>query len=116
MTAPSEVKPPEENVVQSLLFGSLLGAVIGGLVILVIPGIGWVSGAGTVFEVLGGVALGAAAGGMMAAFAGLILAQSRARRIATELHKGHVVVAVKTANRTHEAQTVLRRHGGMPAR
>src|SRR5437764_12931126 len=65
---PREMHEPEENAISGFLRGGSVGAVVGAIVILVIPGIGAVAGQGAWFEVLGGAILGAVACGLMVAF------------------------------------------------
>src|SRR5688500_4456603 len=57
---PANLKVPEANARNGLVGGAVLGAIIGLVVIAVIPGIGWVSGGGRAFEIVGGIILGAA--------------------------------------------------------
>src|SRR6266542_2096111 len=63
VSAPLDMKMPERNAMEGMWSGGLMGAVIGVLVVLVIPGLAAVAGAGRWFEVLGGAVLGAAVGG-----------------------------------------------------
>src|SRR5262245_24205655 len=59
VSAPLAMKAPEHNVIHGVRSGGLVGAVIGALVILVIPGLAAVAQAGWWFEILGGAILGA---------------------------------------------------------
>src|SRR5437763_7935723 len=56
---PREMHEPEENAISGFLRGGSVGAIVGAIVILVIPGIGAVAGQGAWFDVLGGAILGA---------------------------------------------------------
>jgi hypothetical protein len=106
---PTSLKPPEDNAIQGVLGGALMGALIGGLVILVIPGIGWISGQGRWFEILGGIILGAAVGGPLFAFGSMFFSRARARRYARELDRGRFIVTVSNPQRRDEAVSLLRR-------
>src|SRR5205807_5862662 len=68
---PLDMHAPEENAIDGFLKGCIWGGVVGLLVILVIPGLGEVSGMGRWFEFIGGAALGAVAGGVLIAFGSL---------------------------------------------
>lgn len=102
---------PEFNVTHGVLTGGIIGAVIGGLVMLVIPGLGEVSGMGYSFEVLGGLVLGAAAGGVMFAYGALFMFKSRSRYFNQQLERGRYLVTVKSPQRQQEAMNLLSRQG-----
>ena len=107
---PPNVKAPEDNTIGGLLRGALCGAIVGTLVIVVLPGIGEVT-FGRWFEILGGALLGAIAGGILIAFSGLFMSRPQARFIANQLESGRFVVTVKNPARKEEAVSVLRRQG-----
>lgn len=111
VSTPRELQQPEENVIRGFVQGSILGAVTGLMVILVIPGLGEVSGFGRWFEFVGGAALGAVCGGVLIAFASFVFSRTLARFFAGELEKGNFIVTVKNPNRREEAMIVLRRLG-----
>src|SRR5579871_6050166 len=75
--APPQTRAPEENAITGLVMGAVWGAVIGFLVILIIPGLGVLSDLGRWFEILGGAILGAVVGGVVFAFGTLTLAGAR---------------------------------------
>jgi hypothetical protein len=108
---PLQMQAPEDNAINGLIEGSILGAIIGTFVILVIPGLGEVSGLGRWFEFIGGAALGAVAGGVLIAFGSLVFSRPRTRFFVSELEKGHFIVTVKNPQRKSEAVEVLRRQG-----
>jgi len=109
---PLGMRAPEDNARESLAYGGILGAIIGTVVIVVIPGLGALSGNGPWFEVLGGAVLGAAIGGALLAFSSFIFTRPRSRLIAHELDNGNVIVTVKSADRANEAMSLLRSGGG----
>jgi hypothetical protein len=108
--SPAAMHAPEENAINALVKGGLLGSVVGAFVILVIPGLGEVTGHGQWFEVAGGAALGACVCGALVAFASFVLWKPKTRFYAAELEKGNFIVTVKNPSRTNEAVSVLRRH------
>ena len=109
--APPEGKPPEQNATLGMIAGGIWGAVIGVLVILVVPGLGEVSGMGGWFEIVAGAALGGAAGGTLCALGSLPFIQPRARFFRRQLEKGRFIVTVSNPQRRDEAVSVLRHQG-----
>ena len=106
---PREMRQPEGNAVLGFVQGSLLGAIIGVLVIAVIPGLGEVSQFGRWFEVVGGAALGAILGGVLLAVSSFLFSRQLSRFFAGELERGRFIVTVKNAGRKEEAVSVLQR-------
>lgn len=106
---PAHVKAPESNAVNGMVGGAVMGAIIGLVVIAVIPGIGWVSGGGRLFEIVGGVILGAAVGGPLFAFGSMLFTRAKARRYGRELEQGRFIVTVRDPRRQEEAMSLLRR-------
>jgi hypothetical protein len=113
---PVEMRTPEFNATGGVMRGGLVGAIIGLLVIVIIPGLGAVSGAGRWFELLGGIVLGAAFGGALFAFSSLVLSPPRARFFARELERGHFIVNVSNPARSKEAQYLLAKSGAKEQR
>jgi hypothetical protein len=109
VAAPASMKAPERNVMRGAGAGGLFGAVIGTLVLLVIPGLGAVTGAGYWFEIAGGAILGAAAGAILMAFGSLLFSSARSRLYKSDLEKGRFIVTVKNPQRRGEALAVLGR-------
>ncbi len=109
VSTPLTMRRPEHNVMHGVRTGGLMGAVIGALVILVIPGLAWVAEAGWWFEMLGGAILGAAAGGVLFAFGTLLFSRASGRLYTRELEKGRFIVTVKNPARQQEALHVLGR-------
>jgi len=109
VSAPLAMKAPEHNVIHGVRSGGLFGALIGALVILVIPGLARVAEAGWWFEILGGAILGAAAGGALLAFGTLIFSRASSRFYQKELDQGRFIVTVKNPARQQEALQVLDR-------
>jgi hypothetical protein len=108
---PPAMNAPEGNAITGFVKGSVLGTIVGTLVIVVIPGLGAIAGAGHWFEIIGGAALGAVAGGVLIAFSSFVFARGKTRFLAAELEKGRFVVTVKNPGRKEEAASVLRRRG-----
>ena len=108
---PRELHAPEENAIGGFLSGNVLGAIVGTLVILVIPGLSQVTGTGPWFEIIGGAALGAIVGGVLIAFSSLVFNRPRTRLYAAELERGRFIVTVRNPARKDEAVRVLRHQG-----
>lgn len=109
VSAPLAMRRPERNVMHGMRTGGLVGALIGALVILVIPGLARVAQAGWWFEILGGALLGAAAGGVLFAYGTLLFSRPSSRMYKKELEQGRFIVTVKSPERQQEALHVLGR-------
>lgn len=107
VSAPLSMKMPERNAMLGMWNGGLMGATIGVLVLIVIPGLAEVAGAGRWFELLGGAVLGAAIGGCFIAFGSFFLSRDKSRMYKTELEKGRFIVTVSNPRRQHEAMSIL---------
>jgi hypothetical protein len=107
---PLGMKAPEWNATRGMTAGGIFGALIGLLVILVIPGMGDLSGLGYWFELAGGAVLGAAAGGVLLAFGSFLFSRLRGAYLEEELEKGRFIVTVANPQRQREALALLRRH------
>jgi len=106
---PSSMRAPEQNAIRALCLGSMIGALVGCLVLVVVPGLGEISGLGRWFEILGGLILGAAAGGALMAFAGVVASRALGRLHERDLEAGRFIVTVKNPGRQGEALRVLGR-------
>ncbi|MCI0740073.1 MAG: general stress protein [Gemmataceae bacterium] len=106
---PAQMKAPEENAVNGMISGAAQGAVVGVLVLIVLPGLSEVTGLGRWFEILGGAILGAVAGGCLFAFASLFLSRAKSRFYQGQLEQGRFIVTVKNPERHQEALSVLSR-------
>jgi hypothetical protein len=89
--------------------GGTLGGVLAGLAAFAIPGVGPVLGAG----ILGTAMAGAAAGGVVGAFAQIGLADDLAASYQESLEQGATIFAIETPNpdRAADAEHVLRNQG-----
>jgi hypothetical protein len=113
---PMAMKSPEWNVTRGVSAGGIYGAIIGGMVALVTPGLANVAGWGQWFEITFGAILGAAMGGFLLAFGGLFLSRLQGRFYEGELEKGRFIVTVKNRARLQEALNLLNRravHSGV---
>jgi hypothetical protein len=108
---PPETHVPEENAVNAFARGGIIGALVGAVVMLAIPGLAEIAGLGRWFEVVGGAALGAIVCGLLVAFGSFVFMRPKTRVYAAELDKGHFIVTVKNSARKEEAVSVLRRQG-----
>jgi Na+/H+-translocating membrane pyrophosphatase len=111
VSPPREMHTPEENAISGFLRGGAIGAIVGVIVVLVVPGLGAVAGQGPWFDVLGGALLGAVVCGLLIAFGTFAFSRSGTRLFAAELEKGRFVVTVKNAARKEEAIAVLHQEG-----
>ena len=115
---------PEPEDAHSATKGAEAGAVIGaaggllaGLGALMIPGIGPILAAGPILGALGGAALGAATGGLVGVLVDLGVPEHEAREYEQRLHKGDVIVTVRTDDEhAPHASEVLRRYEALEAR
>jgi hypothetical protein len=105
---PREMRQPEGNAILGFVQGSVVGAVIGLLVIAAIPGLAQVSEFGRWFELVGGAALGAVVGGVLLALSSFLFSRQLSRFFAGELERGRYIVTVKNPQRKEEAVSVLR--------
>lgn len=94
--------------------GAVAGALAGVLAIAFIPGLGAVIGGGLLVGLVGGAALGAAGGTFLGPFLALEMSEEEAHHYAGEVEAGRTVVLVQTADRTADAQAILRRNGAHP--
>src|SRR5262245_33985843 len=85
---PRDTHQREGNAIQGFMQGSVLGAIIGLVVIAALPGLAEVTQLGRWFELVGGVALGAVLGGVLLALASFVFTRSMTRFFAGELEKG----------------------------
>jgi hypothetical protein len=102
------------NAAKGVFLGSIAGLLIGAATML-IPGIGWVMVAGPVSSVLLGTALGAAAGGVIAALRSKGVPEKDAKFFEEGVRRGGVLitVAAKTDEDARRAEEILKRHGAM---
>jgi len=93
-------KAPEDAVMGAGAGGILDGLAgwLVGLGTLVIPGTGPLIAAGPIFAALSGVAVGATAGGLSGALAGLGFPQNEAKLYADKLEDGNILIAAHTEN------------------
>jgi hypothetical protein len=95
--------------------GAATGAMVGGLLALVpaaIPGVGPVLSVGTLAAGLFGVAAGSTGGYVVGVLVGADFPDEYARFFEHELKAGHILVGVKTQNRSREARDILHYTGG----
>src|SRR5581483_7975351 len=85
---PLGMKAPEWNAIRGVSAGGAYGAIIGGMVALVTPGLGEVSGLGRWVEIVFGAALGAVIGGVLLAFGGLFFSRLAGSFFESQLEKG----------------------------
>ncbi len=95
----------------SIITGGVVGGVAGAVAALVIPGIGPAVAVGWLAATLGGAALGGVAGGFLGAFTRMGVPQPKARYYEQALKTGHILVTVKTTDRSQEAMEILNLYG-----
>jgi uncharacterized membrane protein len=91
--------------------GGVVGGVLGAAAALLIPGFGPAIAGGILVATLGGVAIGAAAGGVVNALMNMGIVENDARSYQRELEAGHTIVTVKTSTALEEAAQILREQG-----
>ena len=83
-----------------LAVGGALGGTLGllaGIGVLAIPGVGPIIAAGPLMGALGGISVCGALGGLLVAFVGLGISESKARRYAKHLKAGGALLSVRCA-------------------
>ena len=92
--------------------GGILGGVIGAVASLLIPGFGPVIAGGILTATIGGVVIGAAAGGLFGVLIGLGVPEGEARYYEGEFQSGRTLVTVRADGCQEEASNILYRNGG----
>lgn len=92
--------------------GGLLGGLLGGVAALVIPGVGWIVGAGIIATAVAGGSFG---GGLIGPLLHLGVEEDRAVYLDERLRAGDLIVTVHNEERTDEAQEILQEYGGKTA-
>jgi hypothetical protein len=106
----------DESVATGAVGGGILGGILGATAALLIPGVGPVVAGGILAATLGGIVLGAAAGGLIGTLTDLGFSQDEARFYQRELEQGHTVVTVKSEDGATQAAEILHRDGAYDAR
>ena len=110
---------PKLEVGSEATTGVVGGGVVGGLLAaaasLLIPGFGPAIAGGILATTIGGVAVGAAAGGIIGALVDMGVPEEEARYYQGELEAGCTVVIVKATNRQQEALDLLHQYGAHSA-
>jgi hypothetical protein len=89
------------------LTGAGIGGVVAAAAALLVPGFGPVIAGGVLATVLGGAAVGAAAGGILGALTGMGIPEEEARYYETAFNEGRILVTVKADGRYEEAREAL---------
>lgn len=98
-------------IANSAVAGGLVGGLIGAAVALLIPGFGPAVAGGLLAAELGGVALGAAAGGLLSALTSIGIPEEEARHYQKALEAGRTVITVIEQSGSTGALDILRRNG-----
>ena len=104
-----------EEIAAGVAGGGILGGILGAAASLLIPGFGPAIAGGILAATLGGVAIGAAAGGLVAALTDLGVPPEEADYYQSEFETGRILVTVQAPGRQQEALEVLRRNGAYDA-
>ncbi len=104
-----------ESIATGAVGGGVLGGVLGAAASLLIPGFGPAIAGGILAATLGGVAIGAAAGGLIGALTELGVPEEDARYYQGEFEAGRVLVTVQAPGHQQEALEALRRNGAYDA-
>lgn len=96
-------------------WGSVLGGVIGAAAALLIPGFGPAIAGGILAATFGGMAIGAAAGGIIGALTKVGVPEEEAHYYQSEFEAGQTIVTVRSGNRQQEAVGILRQYGAYDA-
>src|SRR5947209_1934142 len=103
------------NFTSRVIGGGALGGILGAAAALLIPGFGPAIAGGILAAVLGGVAVGAAAGGILATLTSIGIPEEEARFYQKELEADRTIVTVKAPTAQAEALEILRRNGAYDA-
>jgi hypothetical protein len=108
---PSVAAVAEEEAKTGSVIGGI-GGLIAGLAAFAVPGVGPLLAIGPLATALGGVAMGAAAGGFIGALAEHGVPEDRARNYQARILQGDVVLTLHTNNEgAHRAEHALSRTG-----
>jgi Heat induced stress protein YflT len=99
----------EREPIARAVTGGVLGGVIGAAVALLIPGLGPAL-AGGILTTVGGAALGAATGGLMAVLTQVGVPEEEARSYDEAFQAGRTIVIVQAEQRLAEAYAILKRN------
>lgn len=105
-----------EGAVTGGVSGGVVGGALGwmaGIGLLAIPGVGPFIAAGPIMALLGGAALGAAAGGLTGALIGMGIPELEAKRYEGKIREGRILISVHADNSdwTNKAKQVLKDAG-----
>ncbi|GCE27079.1 hypothetical protein KDA_25630 [Dictyobacter alpinus] len=95
--------------------GGVIGGILGAVTSLLIPGIGPVIATGILVTTLGGIALGALAGGLAGSLMHLGVPEHEARYYEDQLNSGRSIITVNAPGRYEEALSILRQTGAYDA-
>lgn len=96
--------------------GGVIGGLLGAAAALFIPGVGPVVAGGILGATLGGIVIGAAAGGLIGALTHLGVPEEHAQYYNQELEAGKILVTVHSnAANAQEALDIVRRYGAYDA-
>lgn len=95
--------------------GGLVGGLLGAAAALLIPGFGPTIAGGILAAVLGGAAIGATTGGILATLMSIGIPEEEAHFYRKELEAGRTIVTVKAPTGQAEALEILRRNGAYNA-
>lgn len=91
--------------------GGMLGGLLGGAAALLIPGVGWVAGAGIIATTIAGGSFG---GGLVGPLVDMDIQQERAVYLNERLEAGDIIITVQD-DHAGEAQEILHKFGGKTA-
>jgi hypothetical protein len=100
------------DALQGAITGGMVGGVLAAAVSILVPGIGPILAGGVLAAFFGGTLAGSAVGGLLGALRGLGLTEERAAEFERHVQAGKALVVVHPADRTPDAENILRAHGG----
>ena len=114
--APPDVEAaPRVDETSGILTGGMLGGVAGwlvGLTTLAVPGVGPLLAAGPLVAAVSGSGLGAAAGGLIGHFVAQGHEHDEARWYEEQVRSGHILLTVRSQDRSNEARIIMSQNGG----
>ncbi len=103
------------DAAKGAISGGIIGGIAGAVAALLIPGVGPIIAGGIIIAALSGIALGAAAGGLVGIMMGLDVPEEEAKYYESEFQLGRSVVIVKAGDRVQQARTIMHQNGGYDA-
>jgi uncharacterized membrane protein len=114
--ATQNISDVSAGAASGVMEGGIVGGLLGAAVALFIPGFGPALAGGIVAATLGGLALGAGAGGILGMLRSIGVNENEVRFYQDELAANHVIITVKVSSSLQDAEAILRTNGATAVR